>query len=139
MTDINNRPPDWAEDWGKIEYSPMVERAAFAIATGGPVGMIPRAPGQQASAPPRTSTGNRETPIASPPGINLVDAICVAADQREWAQAAAPDMMAQMAQVMTMVMQQQSQMLQALALLVLRDDDDKPKRKPKSPSAEGEA
>jgi len=42
MSDINNRPPDWAEDWGKIPYNPMAERAVFALATGGPVGMIPR-------------------------------------------------------------------------------------------------
>jgi hypothetical protein len=55
-----------------------------------------------------------------PPGIDLVDKICLAADQRERAQAQAPDMMMQMAQAMMAMQTTQTQMLQALVALVAR-------------------
>jgi hypothetical protein len=61
-----------------------------------------------------------ERPLQPPPGIALVDAICISADQRERAQAAAPDMMAQMAQAMMTMQNTQNMMMQALAALMLR-------------------
>jgi hypothetical protein len=80
------------------------------------------------------STSGNTRPLQPPPGINLIDAICVAADQRERQQAAQPDMMAQMAQAMMTMQQMQTQMLQALTALVLRMED-KPKPKQAAPKA----
>jgi hypothetical protein len=131
-------PPDWAEDWGRIPYDPNTERAAFNLTSSGPSSAIPK-DYSQPSPPPRSS-GAVGSPIAPPPGIDWVDKICIAADQREREQAAAPDaMMAQMAQALAMMQTTQTQMVTALAALVQRMED-KPKRKSKSqpPSAEGE-
>jgi hypothetical protein len=57
-----------------------------------------------------------------PPGIDLVDKICLAADARERQQAAVPDTMAQMTQAMMMMMQQQSTMIALLAQIVTNQD-----------------
>jgi hypothetical protein len=57
-----------------------------------------------------------------PPGIELIDRICIAADQRERQQAAAPGTMAQMMQAMTMMLQQQSTMIALLAQIVTNQD-----------------
>ena len=107
-------PPDWAEVWGRIPYNPNAERAAFNATTNGPTSAIPKDHGQPAPAVPVSTSGNVR-PLQPPPGINLIDAICVAADQRERQQAQAPDMLAQ---AMTMMMQQQSTMLALLAQIV---------------------
>jgi len=71
-----------------------------------------------------------ERPLGPPPGINLIDAICISADRRERAQAQAPDMMAQMAQAMAMMQTTQTQILQVLAALVSRMEDQKSKAEP---------
>jgi hypothetical protein len=70
-----------------------------------------------------------EHPLQPPPGINLVDAICISADRRERQQAQAPDMMMQMTQAMMTMMQQQSTMIALLAQIVTNQDakPDKPK------------
>jgi hypothetical protein len=67
-------------------------------------------------------TWQTEHPLQPPPGIALVDAICISADQRERQQAQAPDMMQQMMAVMTKQMEMQSQILAALAAVVARMD-----------------
>jgi hypothetical protein len=63
------------------------------------------------------------TSIQPPPGVDLVDKIAVAFDQRERAQAAAPDTMAQMVQVMMTMQATQTQMLQALTTIVMRMEE----------------
>jgi hypothetical protein len=71
------------------------------------------------------------TPIQPPPGIALIDKICIAADQRERQQAQqaqAPDM-TQMMAVMMKMMEMQSLTLRALTALVMGDDENKPKAK----------
>jgi hypothetical protein len=65
-------------------------------------------------------TWQNEHPLQPPPGIALVDAICISADQRERQQAAAPDMMAQMMAVVIKQVEMQAQILTALAALVAR-------------------
>ena len=70
------------------------------------------------------------------PGIDLIDRMVTAADQRERQQAMQPDSMQTMMNMLTM----QSQQIAALAALILRSED-KPKRKRKSkpPSAGGKS
>ena len=67
-----------------------------------------------------------------PPGVDLIDKIAVAFDQRErqQAQRPAPDFMEAAMQMLTM----QSQQIVALAALVLCQDD-KPKSRPKQAEA----
>jgi hypothetical protein len=64
-----------------------------------------------------------------PPGVDLVDKIAVAFDQRERRQAQRPDFM----ESAMMMLQIQSQQIAALAALVLKDGKAKakPKRRPK--------
>jgi len=73
-------------------------------------------------------TWQTERPLRPPPGIDLIDKICVAADQRERQQAQAPDMMVQMTQAMAQMTQQQTQIIAALAALVSRMQDHTPKK-----------
>jgi hypothetical protein len=72
-------------------------------------------------------TWQSDRPLQPPPGIDLVDKICLAADQRERQQAQPPDFMEAAMQMLTM----QSQQIAALAALVLKDDKAKPKRRSK--------
>jgi hypothetical protein len=124
-------PPDWAEDWGRVRFDPNEARAAFA-ATSSPSSAIPKNHGQSAPAAPVNTSGN-VTPLGPVPGINLVDQICLAADQRERQQAAQATDFTQMMAVMIKQMETQSQILAALAALVLQ-----PKRKPKSMQSSAE-
>ena len=64
-----------------------------------------------------------------PPGVDLIDKMCIAADQRERQQAQRPDS-ERMMEIMVKMMEMQSQTLQAVAAAILRDD--KGKAKPKS-------
>jgi hypothetical protein len=108
-------PPDWAEDWGRIPYDPNAERAAFN-ATSRPRDMSPQDFSRQTSPPANTSGWQSERGLGPQPGIDLIDRMCIAADQRERAQAQQPDFAA-----MLMTMQQtQNLMMQALAALMLR-------------------
>jgi hypothetical protein len=66
-------------------------------------------------------TYQSDHPLRSPPGCDLIDAICISADQRERMQAAQPGMLIQ---AMAMMMQQQKQMLQVLTALVARMVDE---------------
>ena len=70
-------------------------------------------------------TWQSDHPLRPPPGIDLIDAICISADLRERQQAQAPDMMQQMMAVMTKQMEMQSQILASLAAVVARMDDKK--------------
>jgi hypothetical protein len=70
-------------------------------------------------------TWQTEHPLRPPPGIDLIDKICISADQRERRQAQAPDVMQQMMTVMTKQTQMQSQILQALVALVARMEGQK--------------
>ena len=63
-----------------------------------------------------------------PPGVDLIDKIAVAFDQRERQQAQRPDFM----ESAMMMLQIQSQQIAALAALVLKDDKAKLKSKPKA-------
>jgi hypothetical protein len=63
-------------------------------------------------------------PLRPPDGVHLVDQICIAADQRERAQAQQPDVM----QFMMTMQRQQTQILAALAALVSRMEDQKPRK-----------
>jgi hypothetical protein len=72
-----------------------------------------------------------ERSLQPPPGIGLIDAMCIAADARERAQAQQPADLAQMMAVMTKMMEMQSQTLQAVAAAILREDKAKPKRRSK--------
>jgi len=60
--------------------------------------------------------------LRPPPGIDLIDEICISADQRERMQAAQPDKTQQMMQAMAMMMQQQTQMLALLAQLTNKEE-----------------
>jgi hypothetical protein len=68
-----------------------------------------------------------ERPLQPPPGVDLIDRICLAADQRERRQAQAPDRMEQMMAALAQMMEMQTRTLQALATVVMRG-----KAKPKS-------
>jgi hypothetical protein len=70
-----------------------------------------------------------ERPLQPPPGVALIDKICIAADQRERRQAQAPDRMEQMMVAMAQMMEMQTRTLQALATLALKDNEPKPKFK----------
>jgi hypothetical protein len=72
-------------------------------------------------------TWQADHPLQPPPGIDLIDKIAVAFDQRERRQAQRPDFM----ETAMMMLQIQSQQIAALAALVLKDDKAKPKAKPK--------
>jgi hypothetical protein len=129
MTDTKSWVPDWAVDMAKVPFDPNAERAAANFSTGGPRGMIPRATTATPSAPPQ---GNRsgwqaERPLQPQPGIDLIDRMVTAADQRERQQAQRPDIM----QAAMMMLQIQSQQIAALAALVLKEDKAKAKAKPK--------
>ena len=76
-------------------------------------------------------TWKTDRPLQPPPGVDLIDKIAVAFDQRERQQAQRPDFMEAAMQMLTM----QSQQIAALAALVLRDEKGpkpKPKRKVKA-------
>jgi hypothetical protein len=73
-------------------------------------------------------TWQTERPLRPPAGIDLVDKIALAFDERERMQAAAPDVMRAMMQMLTT----QSQQIAALAALVMREDKTKPRRKTKA-------
>ena len=75
-------------------------------------------------------TWQTDLPLQPPPGVDLVDKIALAFDQRERQQAQQPDVMQAMMQMLTM----QSQQIAALAALVLRDEKG-PKPKPKQRKA----
>ena len=62
-----------------------------------------------------------------PPGVDLIDKIAVAFDQRERAQAQRPDFM----ETAMMMLQMQSQQIATLAALVMSKDKPKPTRRPK--------
>jgi hypothetical protein len=122
-----NIPASALRDMTAIDYNPMADRAAFNIATSGPTSAIPKDYGQPAPVAPVNTSGNVR-PLGPMPGIDLVDRICIAADQRERAQAAQATDFTQMMAVMTKQMEMHSQMLTALVALVARMDD---KAKPK--------
>ena len=64
-----------------------------------------------------------------PPGVDLIDRMCIAADQRERQQAMRPDS-ERMMEIMVKMMEMQSQTLQAVAAAILRGEKG-PKAKPK--------
>jgi hypothetical protein len=66
--------------------------------------------------------------LQPPPGVDLIDRMCIAADQRERQQARAPDRTEQMTAACTLMLQQQTQIIAALAELVMRKEA-KAKRK----------
>ena len=122
-------PPDWAYDWGRVPYNPMQDRAAFVFSSGGPCSAIPRDPGKVTQAEPATNSSGWQRPVelGPQPGIDLIDRMCINADQRERAQAMRPDFM----ETAMMMLQIQSQQIAALAALVLRlEDQEKPKKGP---------
>jgi hypothetical protein len=66
-------------------------------------------------------TWQTERPLQPPPGIDLVDRICIAADQRERAQAQQPDLM----QFMIKMTEQQTKILALLAQILTKKESDK--------------
>jgi hypothetical protein len=134
MTNKQNNPlPDWAVDMAKVPYNPMQERAAFNFSTGGPCSSLPKVSraGNSAVDPPAPSAPSSgwqaERELGPQPGIDLIDRMVTAADQRERQQTQGPDLM----QAAMMMMQLQSQQIAALAALVLHNDKPKRKRSPK--------
>jgi hypothetical protein len=72
--------------------------------------------------------------VKPPPGVDLVDKIALAFDQRERAQAQQPAEVERMMAVMVKMVEMQSQTLQALTALVSRMEDQKaPAPKDKQP------
>jgi hypothetical protein len=71
--------------------------------------------------------------VKPPPGVDLIDRMCIAADQRERQQAMRPDS-ERMMEIMVRMMAMQSQTLQAVAAATLCDDKGKPEPKPKPKS-----
>jgi hypothetical protein len=126
--DTKNWVPDWALDMARVPFDPNAERAAANFSTGGPTGMIPRTTTAPASAPPANTSGwQNERPLGTQPGIDLIDRMCINADQRERQQAQRPDFMEVAMQMLTV----QSQQIATLAALVMRKDKPKPTRRPK--------
>ena len=127
-----NIPASALRDMTAINYNAMDDLRAYSFATGGPCGAIPRNPAVETAAPPpqNTSGWQAERPLQPQPGIDLIDRMCINADQRERQQAAAPDTMTQMMACCTTMMQMQTQTLAALAALVSRMEDQKPKKAP---------
>jgi hypothetical protein len=76
-------------------------------------------------------TWQTDRPLQPPPGIDLVDKICLAADQRERQQAQAPDRMEQMMAACATMMQQQSAIIALLAHRWAKED--RPVSKVKKP------
>jgi hypothetical protein len=76
---------------------------------------------------PRPKSGGQV--VKPPPGVDLVDKIAVAFDQRERQQAMRPDS-ERMMEIMVKMMEMQSQTLQAVAAAILRGEKG-PKAKPK--------
>jgi hypothetical protein len=120
-----NIPASALRDMTAINYDPMADRAAYNIATSGPTSAIPKDHRQSAPVAPVNTSGNVR-PLGPQPGIDLIDRMCINADQRERAQGQQPNLMQA---VMTM-MQMQTQTLAALAALVSRMEDQKPKKAP---------
>jgi hypothetical protein len=127
-----NIPASALRDMTAINYNPMADLKAYGFATGGPCGAIPRNPAVETAAPPPQNTNGwqAEHPLQPQPGIDLIDRMCINADQRERQQAAAPDTMMQMMTACATMMQMQTQTLAALAALVSRMEDQKPKKAP---------
>jgi hypothetical protein len=71
-------------------------------------------------------TWQTERPLRPPAGIDLVDKICVAADQRERRQAAAPDVMQQMLQSSMMTQQLMAKLIDILANKLLATEPTEP-------------
>jgi hypothetical protein len=131
MTDTTkNWSPDWVEDWMRVPYNPMQDRAAFNFSTGGPCAAIPRDPVKVTEAESTTNSSGWQRPVelGPQPGIDLIDRMVTAADQRERRQAQQPDVMQTMMQMLTM----QSRQIATLAALVMRKDKSKAKAKRKS-------
>jgi hypothetical protein len=128
MTDTKNWSPDWVEDWMRVPYNPMQDRAAFNFSAGGPCAAIPRDPIKVTPAAPATNSSGWQRPVelGPQPGIDLIDRMVTAADARERQQAQQPDLMQTMMQMLTM----QSQQIAMLAAMVLKDNKPKPKSKP---------
>src|SRR6516165_5277434 len=116
MTDnTKNWVPDWALDMARVPFDPNAERAAANFSTGGPTGMIPRTTTAPASAPPANTSGwQNERPLGTQPGIDLIDRMCINADQRERQQAQQPADSERMMEIMVTMMQMQSQTLHAV-------------------------
>jgi hypothetical protein len=115
-----NIPASALRDMTAINYNPMADREAYNIAASGPTSAIPKDHRQSAPVAPVSTSGNVR-PLGPMPGVDWVDKICIAADQRERAQAQQPDFTA-----MLMTMQNtQNLMMQALAALMLRMNDKK--------------
>jgi hypothetical protein len=113
-----NWSPDWVEDWMRVPYNPMQDRAAFNFSTGGPCAAIPRDPAKVPPAEPATNSSGWQRPVelGPQPGIALIDAMCAAQDRRDRAQAQpsaaetmlvlAQAMMAQQAAIMKLLLDQ---------------------------------
>src|SRR6516162_7105445 len=134
---LANIPASALADMVKVgSADPMADRAAYAIATGGPCGKIPADYSRQATSrpnPPASATPGwqAEIPLQPQPGIDLIDRMVENATARERAQAQQPADLERMMTVMAGMLHMQSQTLQALAAVILRDDQSRPKPKPK--------
>jgi len=121
---LANIPASALADMGQVHYDARADLGAYSMAAGGPQPMSPRSrPSDQVSTPPPNTTGwQAERPLGPQPGINVIDAMCISADQRERAQAQAPDMMMQMAQALMMMQQMQTSTLAILAQIVANQE-----------------
>jgi hypothetical protein len=128
-----NWVPDWAWDWGKVPFDPNAERAAFNATANGPRPMSPPQDSKVSPPnPPGSGTGwQAERGLQPQPGIDLIDRICINADQRERAQAQQPDLM-------QVLLQQQEQQTKILALLAqILTNKEAAKASPDQPKAKG--
>jgi len=103
----------------QINFDPLTEARAHNFAVTGPSPAIPRTrPADQVSETrpaPNASGWQAERPLQPQPGIDLIDRMCVTADQRERQQAQAPDTMTQMVAACTAMLQMQTQTIALLA------------------------
>jgi hypothetical protein len=122
----------------RLPYDARADLRAFNLATSGPSSMVPPsdpASSQPARSAPNTSGWQAQRELGPQRDIELIDRMCVNADQREREQATAPDVMAQIAAACTAMVNLQSQTIQALALLLNNNDAEKdataaPRKKP---------
>jgi hypothetical protein len=121
---LANIPASALADMVKVgSADPMADRAAYAIATGGPCGMIPADYSRQATSnrpnPPASATPGwqAEIPLQPQPGIDLIDRMVENATARERAQAQQPDMWQVAAMMMQSMVQQNQILLQIVSKL----------------------
>jgi hypothetical protein len=104
----------------QIPYDARADLKAYGFASGGPTSAIPADHNSQATPPnpPGSGTGwQSQRELGPQPGIDLIDRMCINADQRERAQAQQPDYQ----RMIEAMMKTQTMILELLARFIVKD------------------